>query len=391
MEKTKSQSFPLLGLLALAMAGFIAIMTETLPAGLLPQITEGLNISEALAGQLVTLYGVGSLVAAVPVALATQSWRRRPLLLLTILVFLIFNTVTAISTNFVLTLVSRFFAGVAAGVVWGMIAGYAMRMVPEKFKGRAMAVALAGTPIALSIGVPAGTFLGAMMGWRLVFGIMSILSLMLIGWILWKVPDFPGQASGKRTSIGELFGTPGVIPILFVILAWMLAHNILYTYVAPFLANVGLGNYVEIVLLVFGLTALIGIWIVGAFIDRQLRLMVLVSLIVFAVASLLLVINSANVIIVFLSVGLWGVSFGGAGTLLQTALAHAAGEEAVDIAIPISATFWNLAIAGGGVVGGILLNMMGADSIPWTLLIIILIALVVSWGAKKHGFIKSRG
>ncbi|GAA3313709.1 hypothetical protein GCM10020331_004460 [Ectobacillus funiculus] len=132
-----------------------------------------------------------------------------------------------------------------------MLAGYAMRMVPEQFKGRAIAVALAGTPIALSIGVPAGTFLGAIMGWRLVFGIMSIISLVLIGWILWKVPDFPGQVSGERTTVSKLFGTPGVVPILFVILAWMLAHNILYTYIAPFLGNVGLQNYIELVLLVF--------------------------------------------------------------------------------------------------------------------------------------------
>jgi predicted MFS family arabinose efflux permease len=62
------------------------------------------------------------------------------------------------------------------------------------------------------------------------------------------------------------------------------------------------------------------------------------------------------------------------------------GEEAVDIAIPISATFWNLAIAAGGVVGGVLLNVTGAQSIPWTLFVVVLVALVVSWGAKKHGF-----
>ncbi|MFE6167463.1 MFS transporter [Viridibacillus arvi] len=389
MSKASSKKFPLLGLLALTMAGFIAIMTETLPAGLLPEITAGLNISESAAGQLVTLYAIGSLVSAVPVALATKGWRRRPLLLLTIVVFFIFNTITAFSTSFVLTLVSRFFAGMAAGVVWGMIAGYAMRMAPEKFRGRAMAIALAGTPIALSIGVPSGTFLASIMGWRYVFGIMSALSLTLMGWILWKVPDFPGQKVGKRTSLGKLFGTPGVIPILFVILAWMLAHNILYTYIAPFLANIGLESYLELVLLVFGLAALISVWIIGALIDRKLRLLVLISLLAFAIASLLLAINSENVILVFLSIGLWGLSFGGAGTLLQTALALAAGEEAVDIAIPISATFWNLAIAGGGIVGGILLNI-GVQTIPWTLFIIVILALVVSWGAKKHGFVKSR-
>lgn len=386
MTQHTTEKFPWFGLLALTMAGFIAIMTETLPAGLLPEIMAGLKVSESLAGQLVTLYGVGSLIAAVPVALATRGWRRRPLLLLTIVTFVIFNTITALSSNYVLTLISRFFGGVAAGVVWGIIAGYAMRMVPEHFKGRAMAVALAGTPIALSLGVPGGTLLGSLMGWRLVFGVMSILSLVLIGWIIWKVPDYPGQSAGERPSLAKLFATPGVTPILFVILAWMLAHNILYTYITPFLSNLGLENYVEVVLLIFGITALIGIWIIGVLIDRWLRVLVLISLSVFALASLLLVISGNSIIGVFGSVALWGLTFGGAGTLLQTALAKAAGEDAVDIAIPISATFWNLAIAGGGVGGGILLDTMGSQSIPWTLFIILLLALLVSWSAQKNGF-----
>lgn len=100
MSDRYSLRFPWLGLLALAMAGFIAIMTETLPAGLLPQIKEGLQVSEAGAGQLVTFYAVGSLIAAIPVAVLTRGWRRRPLLLLAIIGFLVFNTITALSSNY---------------------------------------------------------------------------------------------------------------------------------------------------------------------------------------------------------------------------------------------------------------------------------------------------
>lgn len=143
--RVASDRLPWGGLLALAMTGFIGILTETLPAGLLPQISKGLGISEALAGQLVTLYALGSLVAAIPLTAATRGWRRRPLLLLCIVGFLIFNTITALSTYYFLTLVARFLAGVSAGVLWGMLAGYARRMVPDALKGRAMAVAMSGT------------------------------------------------------------------------------------------------------------------------------------------------------------------------------------------------------------------------------------------------------
>lgn len=113
------QPLPLSGLLALAMTGFIAILSETLPAGLLGQISAGMQISEAMTGQLVTVYALGSLLTAIPLVTLTQGWRRRPVLLLAIAGFLLFNTLTAVSQSYLLTLVARFMTGVAAGLAWG--------------------------------------------------------------------------------------------------------------------------------------------------------------------------------------------------------------------------------------------------------------------------------
>ncbi|MEK8128623.1 MFS transporter [Paenibacillus filicis] len=377
---------PWLALLALAMTGFICILTETIPAGLLPLIGEGLNITKAMAGQLVTLYALGSLVAAIPFAMFTGSVRRRPLLIAIITVFLVFNSITALSTSYALTLTARFIAGVAAGAAWGMVAGYARRMVPEALRGRALAVAMVGTPIALTFGVPAGTLLGDLIGWRPVFGLMSLLTLVLIVWVLWKVPDYPGQPAEERMTVRQVFVLPGIRPILMVVLTWMLAHNILYTYIAPFLERAGLAERVDLVLLVFGLAALVSIWVIGLLIDHKLRLLVLVSLIGFALVSVALLAGGTSASVVYAAVALWGLTFGGAATLLQTALADASGEEGVDIVMPINTTVWNLAIAGGGIAGGILLDMVGAQAFPGVLLILLLVALIIAFSAKKHGF-----
>jgi len=108
---------PISPLSALALAGFITILTEALPAGMLPQIGQSLAISSALAGQLVSVYALGSLLAAIPLTLATQSLRRRPLLLCGIAGFVLANTVTAFSTSYLLTLAARFIAGVSAGLL----------------------------------------------------------------------------------------------------------------------------------------------------------------------------------------------------------------------------------------------------------------------------------
>ena len=133
---------PVAGLLALAMTGFVAIMTETLPAGLLPMIANGLGVTDAAAGQLVTVYAAGSLVAAIPLVTATLGWRRRPVLLLSVAGLLLFNTITALSADYLLTLTARFFAGVSAGLAWGLVGGYARRLVARPLQGRALALAM---------------------------------------------------------------------------------------------------------------------------------------------------------------------------------------------------------------------------------------------------------
>ncbi|KAB8064151.1 MFS transporter [Janthinobacterium violaceinigrum] len=384
-ESSISDRLPVLALLALAMTAFLALLSETLPAGLLPQIARDLGISEVMTGQLVTVYAIGSILTAIPLTALTSTWRRRNVLLLAIVGFLIFNTATALAPNYLVALVSRFVTGMAAGLAWGLMAGYARRMVGVEQQGRAMAIAMIGTPLALSLGVPLGTLMGGMLGWRSIFGIMSGLAVVLVAWVLLAVPDYPGQKNGERLSIRQVFMTPGVRPILAVIVAWMLAHNILYTYIAPFLAPSGLRPRVDLVLLVYGVGSLAGIWLVSQLIDRWLRKLVLGCIAAFALVVVALGLAMDVPAVIYISMAIWGVTFGGAGTLLQTASADAAGDG-MDVAQAMVATIWNVAIAGGGLAGGMLLDGYGAASFPWAMLALLLVALAIAWRARRHSF-----
>jgi predicted MFS family arabinose efflux permease len=384
-ESSVSERLPVLALLALAMTAFLALLSETLPAGLLPQIARDLNISEVMTGQLVTVYAIGSILTAIPLTALTSGWRRRNVLLLAIIGFLIFNTATALSPNYMVALVSRFVTGMAAGLAWGLMAGYARRMVSVEQQGRAMAIAMIGTPLALSLGVPLGTLMGGVLGWRSIFGIMSGLAVVLVAWVLLAVPDYPGQRNGERLSIRQVFMTPGVRPILAVIVAWMLAHNILYTYIAPFLAPSGLRPRVDLVLLVYGVGSLAGIWLVSQLIDRWLRPLVLGCIAAFALVMVALGLAMDSPAVIYVSMAIWGITFGGAGTLLQTASADAAGDG-MDVAQAMVATIWNVAIAGGGLAGGMLLDGYGAASFPWAMLALLLVALTIAWCAHRHSF-----
>ncbi|MBT1266574.1 MFS transporter [Pseudomonas sp. VS38] len=376
---------PVGALLALAMTGFICIVTETLPAGLLPLISDGLGVSASMAGQMVTAYALGSVLAVIPLTIATRGWRRRNVLLLTIVGFLLFNSITALSSHYGLTLLARFLAGMAAGLAWSLLAGYARRMVEPHQQGKALALAMVGTPIALSLGVPLGTWLGGLVGWRTTFGIMSALTLVLIVWVLVKVPDYPGQSAHQRMPLRKVLTTPGVRPVLAVVISWMLAHNILYTYIAPFVAPAGLVDRVDLVLLVFGIAALLGIWVTARLVDVALRKTVLVSLAGFAATCLAFGFLAQVPGVIYLGVAVWGLSFGGAATLLQTALADAAGDGA-DVALSLNVVAWNSAIAGSGVVGGVLLDTWGVASFPWAMLVLLAVGFAIVWCARFHGF-----
>ena len=380
-----AERLPVGALLALAMTGFICIVTETLPAGLLPLISEGLAISPSMAGQMVTAYALGSVLAVIPMTIATRGWRRRNVLLLTILGFLLFNSITALSSHVGVTLVARFFAGASAGLAWSLLAGYARRMVAPEQQGKALALAMVGTPIALSLGVPLGTWLGGLMGWRTTFGLMSALTLALIAWVLVKVPDYPPQPAHQRQSLRSVLTTPGVRPVLAVVISWMLAHNILYTYIAPFVAPAGLQHRVDLVLLVFGSAALAGIWFTARLVEPLLRVTTLASLATFALVSLMFGVFGQVPEVIYLGVAVWGLSFGGAATLLQTALADAAGDGA-DVALSLNVVAWNSAIAGSGVVGGVLLDRWGVAAFPWAMVLLLGVAFALVRSARAHGF-----
>lgn len=380
---------PLSALLALAFAGFLTLLTETIPAGMLTQISTGLAVSEAFAGQFVTLYAIGTVLTAIPLISMTRAWPRRHLLLAALTGLLLFNSITALTSNYELALVSRFFAGVAGGVMWGMLAGYARRMVPEHLKGRALAIAGLGSPLALSLGVPLGAWLSQSIGWRFTFAAISLLTIIAIVWVLWRLPNYAGQSTqDKPVSIAMVLANPSLRMVFYVLILWILAHNILYTYIVPYLSPMGLAAQADVVLLIFGVASIAGVWLSGIFIDRMLGRLVFLNLLLFAIAMLCFATLQAQPMLILIAVAIWGLSLGAAPVLLQTACAEAAGAHA-DVAQSMLVTVWNLALAVGGIVGGVLLQKVGAYSFPWAMLGLLALALVLVQLSKHYAFIKA--
>lgn len=178
---------------------------------------------------------------------------------------------------------------------------------------------------------------------------------------------------------------PGIAVILAVVVAWMLAHNTMYTYISAYLRSANTGLSVDVSLILFGVAALGGIWLTGLFVDRALRVLVLVSIALFAVAGVVFIVGNGSTVAIISAIALWGLAFGGAAAQLQTAIGEASGENA-DVANGLLGVSFNLAIFGAGLIGAVLISGGSGLVLPLFMVALALVALAVAALARRTGF-----
>ncbi|NMO49781.1 MFS transporter [Actinoplanes sp. TBRC 11911] len=372
-------------LLGLFFAGFVGILTECLPAGLLPDMARTLHTSVAATGQLVTLYAAATALGAIPLTRLTTNWPRKNVLQLALGIVLVTNALTAVSGSYALTLVIRFTAGLGTALVWPLLAGYAARLAPAGRQNRAIAIALAGTPVSLALGIPLGTYMAKFGGWQTAFWGSAALTGLVMLWVLATLPNLSGLPQDQRHRIRDVLVFPGVRTIMVVVAAYVVAHNILYTYITDFLAFAGMGGNAGWVLLAFGVTSVLSVLVVGQHIDHHLRKLVLASTVLFAVCVLVMAVFTGVPALIYVAAAAWGLAFGSSPSLFFAASIDAA-KEAPDVAQSITVTVFSGSIAAGGLVGGLLIAGLGTASMTWAALILLVFAAVLVAGGRRHAF-----
>jgi predicted MFS family arabinose efflux permease len=382
---TDDRRLPVVALIALALIGFILIAMETMPAGLLPDIADGMDTSESTVGLFVSAYALGTVIVTVPAISLTRGFRRKPLLLLGVAGLVLANLVTAVSPDVTLSLVSRFVAGSFSGVIWGMLANYAIRISPPARSGLALSIMSTGAPLGFAFGTPLGAFIGGLTDWRWSFAGVSLLALVVGLIILTVVPDAAGLPATTRLPLRKVISLRGVPIVLIVIVVWMLAHSTIYTYVAPYLRVTGTGITPDLMLLVYGVASLGGVALVGVFLDRHPRALLHITAATFTAAGVVLLVGHASVPAVLVAAVIWGISFGGTAPQLQNALTHAGGDNA-DIANSFLPVAFNLAIFGAGILGGLLLTAFDGLILPVAMAVLGALALALTLYGRRSAF-----
>lgn len=355
-----ADKLPVLALITLAAAGFVTMMSEMMTVGLQSDIKMDLGIQDAQVGAFVGVFALGTAGAAVPITALTRTQPRKSLLIGLMLIFLITTGITAFTSNFPLIMASRLIAGMSAGVVWAMLAGYAVALSPTDKQGSGMAIAMAGTPLALAFGIPAGTFLGGYVGWQGVFQVMAAVVAVLMVLMVLVLQRVPGEPRRERRSVADVVMLPGMRTVVVTTLLFCMGHMVGYNYLQNILSladqvNDTVDNTARFQL-VFGAAAAAGLYYIGAKVDKRLRSLIWQSCLVLAVSMTALGFLWSNLAVVYVTVFLWGLSFGGTPTLLQTASALNSGTSR-DVGQALIVTTWNGAVALASAVGGIIVSI----------------------------------
>jgi len=361
------------------------VAMETMPAGLLPVIAAGLNTSEGSVGLLVSAYALGTVIITIPAISLTRRMRRKPLLLTALAGLILANSITAVSTDVGVALLSRFVAGSFSGVLWGMLAAYGLKISPPRRGGLALAIVSTGAPIGFALGTPLGSWLGTTFDWRWAFAGLTIVALVAGTLLVLVAPNAPGQTGRTRLPVLRVLRLPGIVVILAVIFAWMLAHNTIYTYISPYLRTTGSSLTVDVQLLVFGIASIVGIILTGALLDRFPRALLHGSLILFVAAAVILLVFHTSTPAIIGATIVWGATFGGASAQLQSFLTRAGGDES-DVANSFLPVAFNVAIFVAGILGAGLLTVLDGLVLPVVMIVFGAAALLLTFYGRRSAF-----
>ncbi|MFD2839467.1 MFS transporter [Populibacterium corticicola] len=383
-------------LVALGVSIFIAITTELMPVGLLLLLAEDFGKSVAEVGIIVTVYATMVAVLSVPLTILTKRFERKTVLLATLAAFTLSSIVVSVSPYFWLVAVGRALGGAAHALFFAVAIGYPARLLRPADLGKGMAIVTSGVSLGFVLGVPAATALGVAFSWRVSFGIVAAVAVVLTLAVWRWLPSVPNVMSfgSAQTKVGTQETTSSgraekwnrsvpFISVLVVNLAVFLAHYSAYTYINPLLEHAAVAKeYVSLVLLIFGGAGLIGLAVVGRFLDVRPRAALLVTLVVFIVGLVGFALAINNLWLALFFALLWTAAFGGAPPFFSTGGVRTAVVSPDMTGAWVNATS-NIGISVGAIIGGWVLAGAGLEFVPLLAAALFAVTAVIVWFSRR--------
>ncbi|OPH54675.1 MFS transporter [Paenibacillus ferrarius] len=360
---------------------FLTATAELVVSGILAYIAEDLQISLALAGQLITAYSLSFAIGTPILVALTARIGRRKVLLGSLFVFIIGSLLSALSTTIVSLMITRAVLGMSAGVYFVTVFGAVARLVvPEKL-GSAIGAIVLGFSTAMILGVPIGILISKWLNWQSIFIMLSVLSA-LIAFVIYRlVPEVEGDEPISFMKQFKVVGSFAIVSGLFITIFKESGSSIVFTYMTPFMQDVLeiKATAISLIMLVLGIVGAIGSRLGGYSVDKWGAARVItLSLIVQISAVALLPISAESRTLSLVFIGFIVLSMFVSGPAVQSYFIQQAPQSA-NLVLSLNTSIVHVGLAAGAGAGGYLLKSTSTLLYhPWLAGVVLLLGLAAA-------------
>lgn len=373
----KKESFTRwLPLIGLTFAVFVFNTSEFMPIGLLTDIATDLNISEARAGLLISVYAWVVAIMSLPLMIMVSKMELKRLLLSIIALFVVSHVASAFAEGYYTLMLSRIGVACSHAIFWSIAPPLAVRTVPDGKRALGLSTIATGSSVAMVVGLPLGRVVGLYVGWRMTFLSIAIISALIFIFIAVAFPKLQSRGKFAFKQLPALLHNRVLVGVFIMSVLFATAHYTGYSYIEPFLGKVASmsPDVVTLVLIVFGASGMLGSISFSKYYMANRRRFMLVMTLGPALCLLLLQVAAASLLSVVVVCIMWGAMATAFNIAFQDNTIRFAPENATSIGMSIFSGIFNLGIGSGAYVGGLVVSHLSIDYIGYAGGIIGLIA-----------------
>ena len=356
-----------LPLMGLTLSAFVFNTSEFMPIGLLTDIAGDLNITEAHAGLLISVYAWCVALLSLPLMLLFSRVEYRKLLLCTVALFIASHVLSSVATGYMGLMVSRIGVACAHSVFWSIASPLAVSVVPERCRHLALCMIVTGTCIAMIVGLPLGRIVGLFIGWRMAFLCVAAAALLIWLLLLFVFPRVPAPGGISLRNLPLLLNRPVLISIYLLTFLIVTAHYTAYSYIEPFLEQAaGLRDQgITLALTLFGVFGICGSVLFSRFYDKSPGRFLNTTTFGLALLLMLLQAASGTPVTTILLCIFWGMAATAFSISLQSEIIRNAQQGTTAIAMSIFSGIFNLGIGCGALAGGAVCTWFAVNDIGY--------------------------
>lgn len=347
-----------LNILIISLLCFVAGLTELVISGILPYIAEAFDVTIGKAGQSVTIFAFIFAISGPLIVAFTTRINRKKLFVIFIIIFLIGNILTLVSSNFYLFMISRVILAIGVSMIIALALSLSVKLVPVHQQSRVLSIIIMAISSSLVLGIPIGIMISEYFGWKAIFIFVTVVCAIILVLI---IKYFPGDIDIAEVTFLEQSKALLDYRILFSHLTTFLfftGQSIFYIYFTPFIQEVlhYSASTTSVLYLVFGICAVFGGALSGILVEHiGARYTLILVILLYAIVMCSISMTSEVLILLVINTGLWGMLGWSINTPQQSYLIELS-EKYASFNQTFSTSTVQFGIAMGSLVGALILE-----------------------------------